>query len=101
MTVQPEPQHSDRADQSPDAGRLAVSRLMVAEYRNYESAVLDVPSTPIVLCGPNGAGKTNILEAISYLSPGRGLRGARLADIGRRVGDETGAWSVASAHNGN
>ncbi len=96
VTVQPEPQNSDRADQRPVAGRLAVSRLMVAEYRNYKSAVLDVPSTPIVLCGPNGAGKTNILEAISYLSPGRGLRGARLADIGRRSGDEMGAWSVAA-----
>ncbi|MEE8306075.1 MAG: DNA replication/repair protein RecF [Gammaproteobacteria bacterium] len=96
VTVQPEPQNSDRADQRPIAGRLAVSRLMVAEYRNYKSAVLDVPSTPIVLCGPNGAGKTNILEAISYLSPGRGLRGARLADIGRRSGDEMGAWSFAA-----
>jgi DNA replication and repair protein RecF len=96
VTVELEAQLDDCAGQRPDAGRLTVSRLMVTQYRNYEKAVLDVPARPIVLCGPNGAGKTNILEAISYLSPGRGLRGAKLADIGRRDGDTTGAWSVAA-----
>ncbi|TDI62208.1 MAG: DNA replication/repair protein RecF [Alphaproteobacteria bacterium] len=107
-TQLPETRANDHANPRPDAGRqanagrqsnagrLAVSRLMVTQYRNYESAVLDVPAMPIVLCGPNGAGKTNILEAISYLSPGRGLRGAKLADIGRRTGDIVGAWSVAA-----
>jgi DNA replication and repair protein RecF len=47
-----------------------------------------------VLTGPNGAGKTNLLEAVSYLAPGRGLRGARLSDIDRRYGN--GGWAVAA-----
>ena len=51
-----------------------------------------------MLTGPNGAGKTNLLEAVSYLSPGRGLRGARLADVAHVAGPDAGpaeAWSVA------
>ncbi|CAI8056377.1 DNA replication and repair protein RecF [Geodia barretti] len=59
---------------------------------------------PLVLTGPNGAGKTNLLEAISYLSPGRGLRGARLADVARKPGPDTGpaeAWSVAATLAGD
>ena len=82
-------------------GQLSLSRLMLSDYRNYESAQLNVPAQPIVLCGQNGAGKTNVLEAISYLSPGRGLRGARLGDIGRRNpalsgNTASGTWSVAA-----
>ena len=58
-----------------------------------------------MLTGPNGAGKTNLLEAVSFLAPGRGLRGARLTEIDRRrAGRVTrdravaaGAWAVAAA----
>jgi DNA replication and repair protein RecF len=52
----------------------------------------------VVLFGPNGAGKTNLLEAISYLSPGRGLRGVSASDVGRRMPGESGgrAWSVSA-----
>ena len=60
-------------------------------------------SRPLVLTGPNGAGKTNLLEAVSYLSPGRGLRGARLADVARVAGPNEGsadAWSVAATLSG-
>ena len=56
-------------------------------------------SRPVVLTGANGAGKTNLLEAVSYLSPGRGLRGARLADVAHVAGSDAGpaeAWSVAA-----
>jgi DNA replication and repair protein RecF len=70
------------------AAAIAVTRLTLTDFRCYESLRLELDSRPIVLTGPNGAGKTNLLEAVSLLTPGRGLRRARLADIGRR---ETGA----------
>ena len=51
----------------------------------------------MALCGANGAGKTNILEAISYLTAGRGLRGAKLADVARHQGDEIyPLWSIVA-----
>ncbi|HEX2647167.1 MAG TPA: AAA family ATPase, partial [Candidatus Dormibacteraeota bacterium] len=68
--------------------RVAVTRLVLTDFRNYRHARLDLEAEPVVLTGPNGAGKTNLLEAISLLSPGRGLRNARLGDIDRRNGGE-------------
>jgi DNA replication and repair protein RecF len=62
----------------------AVRRLMLTDFRCYEALQLNMDSRPVVLTGPNGAGKTNLLEAVSFLVPGRGLRGARLTDISRR-----------------
>jgi DNA replication and repair protein RecF len=78
------------------AGRLGVTRLVLTDFRNYRSARLDLEPEPepVVLTGPNGAGKTNLLEAVSFLSPGRGLRNARLTEIDRH-GSETG-WAVAA-----
>ncbi|MDA0262195.1 MAG: DNA replication/repair protein RecF [Proteobacteria bacterium] len=73
----------------------AITRLTLTEFRCYPSLRLEVGPSPIVLTGANGAGKTNLLEAISFLAPGRGLRGARLADITRT--GSTGRWGV-SAH---
>ncbi len=71
-------------------GRVGVTRLVLTDFRNYRSARLDLDPGhdlgPVVLTGPNGAGKTNLLEAMSFLSPGRGLRNARLGDIDRRDG---------------
>ena len=58
----------------------AISTLTLANFRNYSHLTLNTDTQPVVLTGSNGAGKTNILEAISFLSPGTGLRGARLAD---------------------
>jgi DNA replication and repair protein RecF len=84
------------------ATRLAVLRLMLTDFRGYAAARLEVDERPVVLTGANGAGKTNLLEAISFLSPGRGLRRARLADIDRRVppapaGDAPpGPWRMAA-----
>src|SRR5260370_311346 len=81
-----------------DGGRLAVTRLVLTDFRCYRQARLAVDARPVVLTGPNGAGKTNLLEAISFLAPGRGLRRARLAEIDRRPASEgqAGAWAVAA-----
>ena len=80
------------------AGRdgVAVVRLMLEEFRSYPSLRLEVDPRPVVLTGPNGAGKTNILEALSFLAPGRGLRRARLDDVARREAGEGAAWAVAA-----
>ncbi len=64
--------------------RPYVARLMLSDFRCYERAALETDPRPVVLTGPNGAGKTNLLEAISFLAPGRGLRQARLAEVDRR-----------------
>ncbi len=63
--------------------KSGVMRLTLTDFRNYAHLRLNVDLCPIILIGENGSGKTNILEAISFLTPGRGLRGARLADIKR------------------
>ena len=63
---------------------MSLKRLNLTDFRCYDFARFEVDPRPIVLTGPNGAGKTNVLEAISFLAPGRGLRTARLADVGRR-----------------
>ncbi len=65
--------------------KSGVERLTLTDYRNYSSLRLEAQNTPIVIYGENGSGKTNILEAISFLSPGRGLRGVKLADIKRFI----------------
>lgn len=70
------------------AERYAVRRLMLTDFRCYETLHLEIDHRPIVLAGPNGAGKTNLLEAVSLLVPGRGLRRARLADLSRRLPGE-------------
>jgi DNA replication and repair protein RecF len=69
----------------------AVRRLALRDFRNYARLRVELDAAPVVLVGENGAGKTNLLEAISLLAPGRGLRRAKLADMDRQGG---GAWSV-------
>lgn len=64
----------------------AVLRLRLSSFRSYEALTLAPDARPVVLVGENGAGKTNILEAISMLGPGRGLRGAKLSALARRSG---------------
>lgn len=80
--------------------RLAVTALRLTGYRNYRRLRLDLDERPVVLTGANGAGKTNLLEAISYLGAGRGLRGARLADVDHRGPDSAGPWAVAAHLSG-
>ncbi len=77
---------------------LAVTRLHLTNFRSYAMAELAVAAAPVVLAGPNGAGKTNILDAISLLSPGRGLRGARLGDHVRKgpAPQDAALWAVAA-----
>src|SRR6202008_1858730 len=74
-------------------GRVGVTRLVLTDFRNYREARLTLGAEPVVLTGANGAGKTNLLEAVSFLTPGRGLRGARLDAVARVRGD--GTWAVA------
>ncbi len=72
-----------------------ISRLRLTAFRNYASAALDLDHRHLVLTGSNGAGKTNLLEAISVLSPGRGLRGASF-DTLQSQGTDIG-WAVAAS----
>ena len=78
--------------------RTALTRLTLTDFRSYERAEFVMDGRPVFLVGPNGAGKTNLLEAVSLLTPGRGLRGASLAEVGRRLPGETKgrAWAVAA-----
>jgi DNA replication and repair protein RecF len=80
------------SDRSP--GRLWVARITLTNFRNYDFLALDLGPQPVVLVGANGSGKTNILEAVSLLTPGQGLRRAPLSELARRDGD--GSWSVAA-----
>jgi DNA replication and repair protein RecF len=77
---------------------LAVRRLELRDFRNYGKVVLEPRPCPVVLYGDNGAGKTNLLEAVSMLSPGRGLRGAKLAELDRMGG---GAWWLRAQVDGH
>ena len=96
------------------APAIWLRRLRLTRFRSYASALLEADRRPVVLTGDNGAGKTNLLEAISFLAPGRGLRRARLGEVERRApgglaeqglgwdgaasdGPETaGPWAVAA-----
>lgn len=79
---------------------VAVTRLSLSEFRNYPALRLDVGPQSVVLTGANGAGKTNLLEALSLLAPGRGMRRARLSDLVRRddgaVAVVGRTWAVAA-----
>jgi DNA replication and repair protein RecF len=77
---------------------LAVTRLTVTNFRSYAAAELNNTGAAVVLAGPNGAGKTNLLDAISLLAPGRGLRGARLAEHIRKgpMAPSDALWAVAA-----
>lgn len=63
--------------------KSGVTRLTLTDFRNYAFLRVSLGLRPVIITGENGSGKTNILEAISFLTPGRGLRSARLADIRR------------------
>jgi DNA replication and repair protein RecF len=83
-------------------------RLTLTNFRSYRAASIEVdagPGGPVVLVGPNGAGKTNLLEAISFLVPGRGLRRATLEEVaftegGAGDGATDGSWAVAAEVEG-
>jgi DNA replication and repair protein RecF len=75
-----------------------ILRLTLTHFRNYRAASLETRGDVVVLAGPNGAGKTNCIEAISFLSPGRGLRRATLEDVADNQGD--GSWAVSAQVEG-
>ncbi len=83
--------------------RSAIDHLELTDFRSYERAELAVGGASVFLFGPNGAGKTNLLEAVSFFSPGRGLRGAGLAEVGRRSPAEGvgRAWAVSALIGGD
>jgi DNA replication and repair protein RecF len=74
-----------------------VSRLDLTGFRNYAALRLDVAASPVVLTGANGAGKTNLLEALSFFAPGRGIRKASLPEVARLSGGvSASSWAVAA-----
>ena len=90
-----------------------IRRLILTNFRSYRAATIATARNLIVLTGPNGAGKTNVLEAISFLAPGRGLRRARLDEVAFTEGDSeggdrpdaaddyrAGSWAVAAEVDG-
>lgn len=77
---------------------LAVTRVTLTDFRCYAHLRLETDARSVVLTGPNGSGKTNLLEALSFLIPGRGLRRATLAEVARR--DGSGQWAVAAQVSG-
>src|SRR6202163_937932 len=75
-----------------------IRRLTLTNFRSYRAAQIEVDAATVVLVGPNGAGKTNLIEAISFLAPGRGLRRATLDEVAFGEGD--GSWAVAAEIEG-
>src|ERR1700749_1090838 len=75
-----------------------IHKLTLTHFRNYRMGSVQAQGQLVALVGPNGAGKTNCLEAISFLSPGRGLRRATLEDVADNQGD--GSWAVSAEVEG-
>lgn len=75
-----------------------ILRLNLSNFRSYRTTTLVAGEQPVVLVGPNGAGKTNLIEAISFLTPGRGLRRATLDEVAFAEGD--GSWAVSAEIEG-
>src|ERR1043165_2702927 len=76
-----------------------IRRLTLSNFRSYHAAQVRLDRAgPVVLTGANGAGKTNLIEAVSLLAPGRGLRRATLEELAFSEGD--GAWAVAAEIEG-
>jgi DNA replication and repair protein RecF len=76
-----------------------IRRLTLTNFRSYHTTQIDIDAPgPVVLTGPNGAGKTNLIESISFLTPGRGFRRATLEDVACSGGD--GSWAVSTEIEG-
>jgi DNA replication and repair protein RecF len=75
-----------------------ITRLSLSHFRSYRAASIAVEARCVVLVGANGAGKTNLMEAVSFLAPGRGLRRATLEDVADNQGD--GSWAVSAEVEG-
>lgn len=77
---------------------LAITALTLSHFRSHKAARLAFDGRPVAIVGPNGAGKTNILEAVSLLSPGRGLRRASADEIARKP--EALGWKIGAELRG-
>lgn len=76
---------------------LSISRLALTDFRNHAALSIELDSRPVCLFGPNGAGKTNIIEALTMLAPGRGLRSASVIELARGGGDDRAQlWAVSA-----
>lgn len=76
---------------------LSIARLSLTDFRNHAALTLELDSRPVCLYGPNGAGKTNIIEALTMLAPGRGLRSASVIELARGGGDDRPQlWAVSA-----
>jgi DNA replication and repair protein RecF len=80
------------------AQKTSLSRLKLTDFRNYQTVSLALEDRHVVLTGENGAGKTNLLEAVSFLSPGRGLRRSILGDVARV--DAEGGFAIFAEIDG-
>ncbi|MEM7747888.1 MAG: DNA replication/repair protein RecF [Pseudomonadota bacterium] len=82
---------------------LWVERLSLTNFRNYKSGMVEVDARPVVLLGSNGSGKTNLLEAVSLLAPGQGIRRASYPDLAHQdgKGEGSGEWAVAAQVHSN
>ncbi len=78
--------------------KVTIFSLKLHDFRNYASIALGLDGRHVVLTGANGAGKTNLMEAVSFLTPGRGLRRAAYADVARE--GAPGGFSVFAAIDG-
>ena len=74
--------------------RLFVGELTLTDFRNYANVRLTLDARPVVLIGDNGAGKTNLLEAVSLLTPGHGLRARPYGELARKGG--AGGFAIAA-----
>ena len=72
-------------DQNGQASQIWIEQLKLNHFRNYASLKLELDRRHVVLTGENGAGKTNLLEAVSFLSPGRGLRRAAYDKLAQQL----------------
>ena len=98
MTASPNEQTKQIDQTEPDAPgatSLSVRTLKLSDFRNYAAARLDLDARPVVLVGENGSGKTNLLEAVSLLGPGHGLRGRPYAELARKDGH--GGFAIAAS----
>ncbi|MCR8549485.1 DNA replication/repair protein RecF [Salipiger sp. P9] len=77
---------------------LFLSRLTLSHFRSHKRAAVEVDARPVAIYGPNGAGKTNLIEAVSLLSPGRGMRRASAQEMARRP--EALGWKIGALLHG-
>jgi DNA replication and repair protein RecF len=77
---------------------IQIRRLSLNNFRSYRAAAIEIERRLVVLHGPNGAGKTNLIEAISLLAPGRGLRRATFEEVAFSEGD--GSWAISAEIEG-